>query len=79
MNQKQHTKTIEKVRASARPSHFTAHAHSAFLCLVQSLSPEFDEVLVFEYRNIYPNEIERGKVCLRVMDANTLRRDVLIG
>jgi Ca2+-dependent lipid-binding protein len=45
----------------------------------KALNVMFDEVLVFKFTDKYPAEIESGKITIRCNDANTIRRDVLIG
>lgn len=45
----------------------------------QAANVLFDEILFFEFRNVYANELERSKVTIKIMDANTIKRDVLIG
>eukprot|EP00808_Paulinella_micropora_P000340 g32402.t1 len=45
----------------------------------KTLSPFFDEVLVFEFKKKEPMEIEAAKISVAIMDANTIRKDVLIG
>lgn len=42
-------------------------------------SAVFDEVIVFEFKDLEPAEVEQMKVSLQVFDANVMLRDVLIG
>jgi len=62
---------VAKVEVMGQKQHTRIHK--------KTLSPLFDEVFVFEFKDIYPEEIERGKCIIRILDANTFRSDVLIG
>jgi hypothetical protein len=44
-----------------------------------TLSPRWDECLYFEIKDLDPKQLESEKIRLFVMDANTFRKDVLIG
>ncbi len=43
------------------------------------LNVVFDEVLYFEFKDCFPNELETSKINISVFDANTIRRNELIG
>eukprot|EP01083_Nonionella_stella_P051226 136023_1 len=43
------------------------------------LSCVFDQVLTFEFPKLDANELQEGKIKIDVLDANTIRRNVLIG
>eukprot|EP00475_Leptophrys_vorax_P037442 TRINITY_DN645_c0_g2_i1.p1 TRINITY_DN645_c0_g2~~TRINITY_DN645_c0_g2_i1.p1 ORF type:complete len:1187 (+),score=417.34 TRINITY_DN645_c0_g2_i1:114-3674(+) len=47
--------------------------------LQSTLNAKFDEVLHFTGKNLEPRSLETEKIKIRVMDANTIRRDVEIG
>eukprot|EP00808_Paulinella_micropora_P000520 g82182.t1 len=45
----------------------------------QTAAPQFDEVLVFDFKDKHPNEMEAASIIVQVLDSNTFRSDKLIG
>jgi C2 domain len=47
--------------------------------LKKNLNPVFDQMLVFEFKDLEPLEVEATRIKVSVMDANTFTRNALIG